>query len=106
MMASARSAFASIFRGWSGRNAEEYAHALQFRVELAREPTVARPRRRVPELRLERAILQREISPANHAIAPEQRKRVVAALPFRRRRVRLEPVGPAPEQFEAATIPH
>ena len=38
-------------------------------------------------------------------VAPQQRQRVVAAHAFRRRRVGLEAVGPAPQQLEAAAVP-
>ena len=41
-----------------------------------------------------------------HAIAPEQRQRVVPQLPLRHRRVGFEAVFPPPEQLEPRAIPH
>src|SRR5580692_1450667 len=46
-----------------------------------------------------------QIDPADHAIAPQQRHRVVAELTLGFGCVGLEAIGPAPEMFEAPTVP-
>src|SRR5262249_45901048 len=85
---------------------EEAPESIDLRVELAREFAIAgRAAGEVTEVGLERAGRDREVAPADHPIAPQQRKGVVAADAFGLRRVRLEAVGPAPEPFETWTIP-
>ena len=91
--------------------------------ELARAPrnrAAARARRRAPrgtpriargapatkpDAADRRPSRTRRVAPADHAVAPQQRQRVVAELALRRRRVGLEAVGPAPEELEAAAVP-
>src|ERR1700722_13791434 len=46
------------------------------------------------------------IYPPDHIRSPQQWESVVPQLPFRRRRVRFEAVGPAPKVFESPTIPN
>src|SRR5713101_9467790 len=86
--------------------AEEFAQALQLRLELALEGAIARWRRfDEPQIGVELAVLDRHIAPPDDAIAPEERQRVVAELALARRRIRFEPVSPPPEDLEAAPIP-
>ena len=51
------------------------------------------------------AFTHRQIAPADHLLVPQQRQGVVAAQALGSRRVGLEPVGPAPELLEAASVP-
>ena len=60
----------------------------------------------VAERAYERTVFDREIAPADDPVVPQQRQRVVAQFPLRRRRVRLEPVGPSPEEFESMAVVH
>ena len=52
-----------------------------------------------------RAVLHRHVAPADDAVAPQQRQRVVPELPLRHRRVGLEAVRPAPQHLEAPPVP-
>ena len=64
-----------------------------------------RPASDVAEARLHALRRGGDVGPADHAVAPEQRQRVVAELALRRRRVGLEAVGPAPEAARSAGGP-
>jgi hypothetical protein len=55
-----------------------------------------RMRVHIAEVSLELIILDRQVSPANHTIAPQQRQRIVASLSFGRGRI----------PFERYTQPH
>src|SRR5580700_10615394 len=87
-------------------HAKEGAHPRQFRLEAAAESSISRRAAAgVAEGAFESAVGRGYIAPADHAFAPEQGQRVVPELAFRRGRVGLEAVGPAPEDFEAAAVP-
>src|SRR5213592_3114791 len=75
----------------SAIEAEKDSQAIHLRFEFALEGAPSRRVRvDVAEVRLKLTLLYGHVAPANHAIAPQQRQRVVPQLPLRRRRVRLE----------------
>ena len=52
------------------------------------------------KLRREPSVRHGEIGPPDHAVKPEQRQRVIAEFPLRRRRVSLEAIHPSPQEPE------
>jgi hypothetical protein len=96
-----------ILRASSLAKPKEDAHAIELGVEFAPERPVAwRCSRGVSNVGAKRPVDHRNVAPSDHAIAPQQGQRVVAAEALRDRRVRLEAVLPAPESLEAIAIPH
>ena len=92
---------------WS-RQTEKDAEAIQFlaraRARNARTSWRRAMRRsRNPSRR--RPPCGRDIRPSDDAVAPEQRQRVIPELALRHGRVRLEAIGPAPEDLEPPAIP-
>src|SRR5438874_9507564 len=86
---------------------QETSHAIQLCLELTFEGAIIRRARLdIAKLRLKFPFLHGEIRPTNDALAPKQWHRVIAELAFRRRRISLETVRPAPQQFEAVALPH
>src|SRR6059036_2938964 len=81
--------FLLTFRPRCSRSeAQKDSHAIQLRVEFALEGAIAlRVRLDIAERRLQLTVLHREVAPANHAVAPQQRQSVVAALASALRRV-------------------
>src|SRR5206468_13054266 len=55
---------------------------------------------------LQSPLLHGEIRPTNDAVAPKQRHCIIAELALWRRRISLETVRPAPQEFEAVAVPH
>src|SRR5438876_12050130 len=89
----------------SGFEAEKCSHAIQLRLEFALEDAIARwVRFDIAEVRLKVTILQREVAPADHAVAPKQRQSIIAALAFVRRSIGFETVHPAPQQLETRSV--
>src|SRR4029079_11847511 len=86
---------------------QEDAHALDLGFQRARESAMTRRAAvDVAERGLQVAVPDGKIAPADDLVAPQHRQRVVAPLPFGHGRVGLEAIGPAPEQLEAAAVPH
>ena len=89
----------------SGIKTQKGSHAIQLSLKFAVEGTIIwRPRFNIAELRFELTVFHREVAPANHAVAPEQRQSVIAESAFVCRCVRLETVHPAPQQLEAVAV--
>ncbi len=55
---------------------------------------------------MQHAILDCQIAPADHPVAPQQRQSIVSALAFCHRSVGFEAIHPSPEQLEAPAIPN
>src|SRR5689334_17702370 len=86
---------------------EKNPHALEFRIKLSPKRALSRRIRiHISEVRHQLTILDRQISPTNHAVSPQQRKRVITSNSLGHRRVGLEAIGPSPQQFEATSVPH
>src|SRR5438094_878315 len=91
----------------SGVETEKAAQTMSLFLERAtKRPIPRRVRRDVAEVRLKRPVPQRDVSPADDTVAPQEWQRVVTELAPGHRRVRLEAIGPAPEDPEPATVPH
>jgi hypothetical protein len=90
----------------SGFATEDYAQAIQLLLVCPAESSIPRRVRcYVAEVRLERPVSQRHISPTDDTIAPQDRQRVVTELALGHRRTRFEAIRPAPEHFEPASVP-
>src|SRR5688500_570967 len=73
--------------------AREGAHPVELGDEGSREAALARGARlHVAQHRLQFAATVRHVAPADNAVAPQERQRVVPQLALRNRGVRLEPV--------------
>src|SRR5712691_5595405 len=97
MTSEVRTHFRLQTSNFESTQAEEFAQALQLRLELAPEDAIARWRRfDEPQIGVELAVLERHIAPPDDAVAPEERQRVVAELALARRCIRLEAVRPPP----------
>ena len=59
----------------------------------------------VAEPRRHHATGMADIGPADHAVAPQQRQRVVAERPFGFGRVGFEAIGPSPEMLKSPPVP-
>src|SRR2546421_5495086 len=93
----------------ASRNCEskEEPYPVQLCIELALESAVLWwPAVHVAGIGEQRTIFHREIGPADDAIAPEERQRIVTELSFGCRRIGFETVGPVPQQFETASVMH
>src|SRR5215203_786219 len=85
--------------------AEERLQPREFRLELALERAFGRrPPIDVADLRLQLAVLHREVAPADHAIAPQQWQGVVAAYALGGGRIGFEPVDPTPQHLEPPAV--
>src|SRR5262249_61069892 len=84
----------------SGFDAEKRLDSMELRFELAPEGAIAGRRFDVAELGAQLAVVDREVAPADHAVSPEKRHCVVAALALRGRGVGLEPRVPSPQELE------
>ena len=97
---------------WTARScealpeAQEHAHASNLRIQFPPKGAFPRGRTNVSEAALHVAVFHREITPADHTIAPYQRQRVISELSFSSRRICFETVHPAPQKLEAVAIPH
>src|SRR3546814_6640338 len=80
---------------------EEVPEACEFRIERIAEHGLVRcASGDVTEPASQRAVDNAHVAPADHAVLPQQRQRVVTQGAFRRRRISLEAVGPAPRSEE------
>src|SRR5207253_8194401 len=92
----------STFNIW-----QKELHSAQLCIELALESAILWwPAMHVAGIGEQRTIFHRQIRPTDDAIAPQERQRVVTQLPFRRRCVCFETIGPVPQQFETGAIVH
>src|SRR5215472_11560599 len=88
----------------SGFDAEKRLDSMELRFELAPEGAIARWRCDVAELGAQLAVVDREVAPADDAVSPEKRHRVVAALALRGRCIGFEPIEPSPQKLEAPAV--
>ena len=79
-----------------GRDLGRGSDAIQFGGKLALEYALTRLRLDKAKFRLQCAVFHREVGPPDHAVAPEQRQRVISELPFGSRRVGFESIHPSP----------